>query len=245
MKAIDRTGALSGAVYVLLGLAANALAQQPNRPDVPTGEQTLQSLDWWANSPGAQVAASMEMFGFLAWMVFVAYLYTRVRDTGWLAAATLIGGTAAIGVKLASVAPTVTAYLLRDQLSPESAQLLGYLSGAGFMAHLLPAGFFVAVAAAAAMKAGSVGRIIGWAGIGFGVINMAVIIIAGANMDRSFYAPAFLLILLWILVTSLWLAFGRNRTGEALASSAGKPGKLSFRRSNGDKPGRAQPSTQA
>ncbi|KRE52954.1 hypothetical protein ASG92_25130 [Arthrobacter sp. Soil736] len=223
MKATDRTGALSGAVFVLLGLAGNGLSQQPGQPDRPTGEETLKSWDWYAGNPVAQVAVSMELFGFLAWMVFVAYLFTRARDAGWLATAALVGGIAAISIKIGSLAPTATVYLLRDELSPESAHILGYLSGTGFMAHVLAAGFFVAAAAAAAMKAGAVGRIIGWAGIAFGVINMAVIIIGGVNMDRSFYAPSFLLVLLWILVASLWLAFRRDRSGEAPAAGVGKP----------------------
>ena len=231
MKAVDRVGALSGAVFVLLGLASNGLAQQPNSPDIPTGQQTLESLHWYASNPGAQVAASMEMFGSLAWMVFVAYLCMRVREAGWFAAAALVGGTLAIAVKLGSLAPTVGAYLLRDELSPENAQILGHLSGAAFMAHLLPAGIFVMFAGLAGMRAKELGRVIGWAGIVFGVINIAVVVAAGANMDRSFYAPSYLLILLWILVTSVVLAFARNGTRELSASQAGRRAKFSFRRS--------------
>lgn len=148
------------------------------------------------------------MLSFAAYAVFVAYLCTRVRASGWLATGALIGGVASIAIKLGSAAPAFAAYVLRDDISPDSARLLVDLNAAAFVVDWLPSGLFVACAAAAALRTHDVGRILGWGGVVVGVVNIASSAITGVHVLTG--NPAFLLCLLWILLVSL--RWGGQRT---------------------------------
>ena len=50
----------------------------------------------YAENPWTSVAFAMVILAQLAFMMFVGYLCSRVRDAGWLATTALIGGIAAI-----------------------------------------------------------------------------------------------------------------------------------------------------
>ena len=152
MNTIDRVGAFSGATYFILANAAIAIGADPELQDAPTGQQSLDGFARMAANPAAQAAISMEFLAFVAWMVFVAYVCWRVRAAGWVAAAALVGGIVEIAVKLSSAAPLISAYLLRDEISPEQARILTQMNSADFMVGLLPAGVFVLFAALAALR---------------------------------------------------------------------------------------------
>ena len=98
-------------------------------------------------------------------IVFISYLSTRVRDAGWLATAALAGGLIEVAIKLGSGAPMFAAYLLRDEISPETARVLIDMNGAAFVISWLPLGLFVACAAGAGMRVGVLGRVLGWGGV--------------------------------------------------------------------------------
>ncbi|TQJ40037.1 hypothetical protein FBY33_2077 [Arthrobacter sp. SLBN-112] len=219
MTAMDRIGAFSGAGYFILANAAIAVENDPALPDAPTGQEILDSWGRWASSPLVQAAISLELFAFVAWMVFVGYVCWRVRDAGWLAAAALVGGIVEIAVKIGSDAPLVTGFLLRAEISPEQALVLSQIGLVAFMLDLLPAGLFVLCAAAAALKTQELGRLMAWTGVAIGAGNVTVAVVTGINIGQSGFSPSFLLVLLWELVLSVYWGFFRS-PAEKLAAAA-------------------------
>ena len=79
-----------------------------------------------------------------------------------------------------------------------------------FMIDILPAGIFVACGAAAAMITHSLGRVLGWAGVVIGAVNVVAAVVVGPRIEGVF-SPTFLLAIVWILVVSLRWGFARNR----------------------------------
>lgn len=116
----------------------------------------------------------------------------------------------AVGVKVASFAPLVTVYLLRDDMDPQTARMLTTLNLFEYMIDILPAGLFVACGAAAAMMTHSLGRVLGWVGVVVGAANVIAAVVVGPRIEGVF-SPAFLLAAVWILVVSLRWGFARNR----------------------------------
>lgn len=210
MNAMDRVGAISGAIYFVLANVAMVVGRDPGLPDVPTGQESLDSMGRMAANPAAHAAVSMELLAFVAWMVFVGYVCWRVRAAGWLAAVALVGGVVEIAMKVGSSAPMFAGYVLRDEISPEQARILAQMSLVDFMVGLLPAGLFVLCAAIAALNTRELGRVLAWSGIVIGAGNIVVAVVTGVNIEQSGFAPSFLLVLVWELVISLRWGFARN-----------------------------------
>jgi hypothetical protein len=219
MRILDRCGALTGAVYVLLVMAGNMMSTDSPGPHPahPTGQQDIASHRWLAGSTSGQVGVMLELLGFAALMLFVGYLGTRVRAGGWLAAAALAGGVIAVAVKLASGAPMFAAYVLRDGISPQMARVLTDMGSAAFVVDWLPTGVFVACAAGAALAARTLGRTLGWGGVVVGSGTVIVTAVTGVHVLTANAVP-FLLCLLWILLVSVRLAV--RRTSRVAAESA-------------------------
>ncbi len=210
MNAMDRVGAFSGAAYFVLANIGNTLGQDASLPENATGREILDSYGRLAGDVSRQIGIGVELLGLAAWVVFVAYVYSRTRAAGWLAVAALVGGTISIAVKFASFAPWITPYLLRDDMNPETARMLTTLNLVSFMIDILPAGIFVACGAAAAMITHSLGRVLGWAGVVIGAVNVFAAVVVGPRIEGVF-SPTFLLAIVWILVVSLRWGFARNR----------------------------------
>jgi hypothetical protein len=210
MNAMDRVGAISGAIYFVLANVAMVVGRDPGLPDVPTGQESLDSMGRMAANPAAHAAVSMELLAFVAWMVFVGYVCWRVRAAGWLAAVALVGGVVEIAMKVGSSAPMIAGYVLRNEISPEQARILAQMSLVDFMVGLLPAGLFVLCAAIAALNTRELGRVLAWSGIVIGAGNIVVAVVTGVNIEQSGFAPSFLLVLVWELVISLRWGFARN-----------------------------------
>jgi len=214
VTAMDRVGAFSGATYFVVANIAIAIASDPELPDQPTGQESLDGLSRLAANPLAQAATSLELLAFVAWMVFVGYVAWRLRAAGWLAAVVLVAAITQIAVKVGSFAPLMTSYVLRDQISPEQALVITHTSLAAVRIGLLPAGLFVLAAAIAALRTHELGRILAWAGIVIGAANIVVAMVTGLNIGRAGFSPTYLLVALWILATSLVWGFARNRTNK-------------------------------
>jgi hypothetical protein len=211
MNAMNRVGAFSGAAYLILANIGNTLGQDASLPENPTGREILDSYGHLADDAVRQVGISVELLGFAAWVIFVAYVYSRTRAASWLAVAALAGGTITMAVKFASFAPVVTVYLLRDDMDPKTARMLTTLNLVSYMIDILPAGLFVACGAAAAMITHSLGRVLGWAGVVVGAVNVVAAVVVGPRIEGVF-SPMFLLAIVWILVVSLRWGFSRNGT---------------------------------
>jgi hypothetical protein len=210
MKVIDRLGALTGAAYVVLVIIGNGLSTNSPGPhsDHPTGLQDIADARWLAGSASAQVGISLELISFAAWMLFVEYLFTRLRSAGWLAGGALVAGVVSVALKLGSAAPMIVGFSLRDDISPESARVLTELNGAAFVVGWLPVGLMVACAAAAALRIGALGRVLGWAGVASGSVAVVTTAVLGLNAESGNALP-FLLCLLWMLIVSLHFATQR------------------------------------
>jgi hypothetical protein len=115
-----------------------------------------------------------------------------------------------VAVKVGSAAPVFTAYVLRDEITPETARVLTDLNGAAFMVDMMPAGLFVACAAIAALNTHTLGRVLGWGGVVAGASAVIVTSATGVHVE-SFVAVPFLLCFVWILLVSFRLGFGRSR----------------------------------
>jgi hypothetical protein len=212
MKVVDRVGALSGAASTVLAIIGNDVLSTPPGPHDthPSGQQDLTDLQWLASHPSAQAGVGLELLSLTLAIVFIAYLSWRVRAAGWLAVAALAGGVTEIAVKLASASPMLAAYILRDDLSPQTARVLVDINGAAFVVMWLPAGLFVASAAAAGLFTRTVGRVLGWGGILAGGSCILVTAATGVNVLSAVFVP-WILCMLWVLLVSLRLGFARSR----------------------------------
>jgi hypothetical protein len=211
MNAMNRVGAFSGAAYFVLGNIGNTIGQDASLPESPTGQQVLDSSRRLVDDAVRQIGIGVELLGLTALAVFVAYVYTRTRAAGWLGVAALAGGTIMVALKLASATPALTIYLLRDDMTAGTAQMLWGLALVLYMIHILPAGIFVACGAAAAMITHSLGRVLGWVGVVIGVANVVAAVVVGYRIQGVF-SPTFLFAGIWMLVVSLRWGFARNRT---------------------------------
>ena len=210
MRILDRCGALTGAAYVVLVMAGNAMSTGPSPgSNRSPGEQDIDYMHWLAGSTLGQAGVTLELLGFAAWMLFVGYLCTRVRAGGWLATAALTGGVVSVAVKLASAAPLLTGYLLRDELSPDTARMLTNMNGIAFGVDWLPVGLFVACASAAALATRTLGPLLGWGGVLAGTLTVFITAVTGVHLDAGNPLP-FLVCLLWILAISVRLAIHRT-----------------------------------
>ena len=159
MNAMNRVGAFSGAAYVLLANVASTLVGVGPSAEGSPGQVMLDEQQRIAENPWVRLAFALIILAYLAWMVFVGYLYSRVRDGGWFATTALVGGVAAITVNLAATSGGLVVYLLRDVLTPDIARALTDLDGIGHMLLVLPAGAFVLFGSAAAMVTKVLGRV--------------------------------------------------------------------------------------
>lgn len=225
MRVIDRFGALCGAASAVLVIVGGDVLGTPPGPQSvhPTGEQDLANLRWVADTTAAQVGTSLELLSFALLLVFVAYLCARVSRAGWLAAAALAGGILEIAIKLGSGAPLLTAYLLREEITPQTARVLTDMNGVAFVMTWIPAGVFVAFAAAAARSTGVVGRVLGWGGVLAGTATVLATSAAGVHVLSANFLP-FLLCMLWTLLVSLRLGLRRSARGLAEVSGSAPEG---------------------
>jgi hypothetical protein len=152
-------------------------------------------------APWRAVVATWALVLFLP---FLAYLYSLLRqaenDGGWLAAAALAGGVSGIVLKLASHAPELAIH--RDHIT-KGTQLykaLDNTAGAATLMSLYPLAVCCAAVAAIALRERLLPR---WLGI-FAAIT-AVALAINAGFVFAGFVPAFLLFLLWTLVTGVVL----------------------------------------
>jgi hypothetical protein len=224
MRVLDRFGALSGAAGVVLGIVGSDVLGTPPGPREthPSGERYLEIAQWVADSRAAQVGVSLELLDLALSIVFMSYLAVRFRGAGWLATAAVAAGAIQVAIKLGSAAPVIAAYLLRDELTPETARVLFDMNAAAFVITWLPMGVFVGCAAAAGLVTGQLGRVLGWGGVVVGTASVLVTAATGLNVLSAIFVP-FLLCVLWTLLVSLRLGLARSGSGSSAERSVRDP----------------------
>ena len=149
---------------------------------------------------------------------FLVYLYSLLRaaegEDGWLSTAALVAGVAGILLKLTSHAPELAIH--REGIAKGTAlyKALDSTAGAATLASLYPLAICCAAVAVIALRE----RVLpGWLGM-LAALTAAALAVNAAFVYASF-VPAFLLFLLWTLLTSIVLLRRSWRATAQLAFS--------------------------
>lgn len=188
-----RAGAASGIIFLVLLMAGNSIFESGNE----------------------SVGAAMELVGLLFFIPFLGYLWSVLRraegEGGWLSATALGAGLVGVTVKLGSAAPVLAA---RDlQAGTPLYGALQDINVASFNLTMLPFGVMVAAVAIVTLKT----RVMPvWLGLMAAVTGPALVV-NGSFFDAEFI-PAFLLFLLWTVLTSVVLTLRAGRVDAEAAS---------------------------
>lgn len=161
------------------------------------------------------VALTLELLGFAATAVLLAWLVVHLARRAPLSAATTgLAGAALIAVKVGSAAPVMAAFALADKLDAPTVALLFNLNGAAFVVE----GFFVGLALGAAglglLRTDAPRWLAWWPAV---VGPLGVLASIAGVLDEEWYAPIpFLLLLVWMLA----LAIRSAMSSDAAAGSA-------------------------
>jgi hypothetical protein len=184
-----RMGAACGAIFVVLlfGLSSTGI----DSPIVLVGE----------------------LIGLLLFIPFLGYLCSVLREAegpgGWLAATAFGAGLVDIAIKLGSIAPGNAADRFADGTATH--QALDVMNSTAFIATMLPLSVLTAAAAVVIVRTRALPRWLGW----LAAVTSPLLLVNGMFLDAEF-GPAFLLFLLWVLLTSVVLTVrpGPVESGE-------------------------------
>jgi hypothetical protein len=155
------------------------------------------------------VGLIMELFGLILFVPFLGYLFAVLRRAeggeGWLSATAFGAGLIAFALKLASAPPVIVAR--GGQAGTQIEGALVAMNNASFMITLLPLGVMIAASSAIVLKTRVLPIWLGWAG----VVTAVALLVNSAFVNAEF-GPAFLLFLLWTVLTS---AIMTRRAGAA------------------------------
>lgn len=148
-----------------------------------------------------------ELFGLILFVPFLGCLFAVLRraegEDGWLSATALGAGLVALAVKLASFAP----YIAAQGASTQIEGALIAMNNASFILTLAPLGVMVAAASALIIRTGALPVWLGWAG----AITACALLVNSAFLNAEF-GPAFVLFLLWTILTSAIMTRRAGRT---------------------------------
>jgi hypothetical protein len=189
-----RLGALSGMPFVVLLLGPNS-----------TGSD-------------ARIVVVLELLGLLLFIPFLGYLYSILRQAegegAWLAPTAFGAGLVDLTIKLGSIAPGFASRT--EGLDPQLHQALEKMNSVAFIVTMLPLGVMMAAVAGVILKT----RVLPlWLGL-LAAITAPACLVNGMFLDAEF-GPAFLLVLLWVMLASIVLTL-RAGTDTVKATASGK-----------------------
>ena len=191
-----RLGAASGMLYVVLILSADSAL-------VSDG-----------------VGLVVEVLGLILFVPYLGCLFATLRsgegEDGWLFATAFGSGLIAVAVKLVSIVPVIAARGVEPGTPTEGA--LVAMSDACFMLTLAPLGLLAAATSALVLKTGVLPVLIGWTG----AVTAGALLVNSVFLDAEF-GPAFLLFLLWTILTSAILT---RRAGAERTEGSTGPGSV-------------------
>ena len=214
---LTRLGAACGAVYVVLAIVAND-ALGSGSPDSTATAQTIGA--WWR---AHQVTSTqwalgfMELFALLCFPIFVvvlAWVLQRAdRGRTWLPWAVLAMGLLSAVVKLASGAPMFALLWRADNgISDGLAAAMVDMNGAAFILTWALDAVMLAAAGGVILSTRCLPRWLGWWALVTAPLLLATVPLAMSG------PPTFLLALIWIVATSITIAF-RGDQAPAQAST--------------------------
>lgn len=153
------------------------------------------------DTSSARLAA--EVVALLLFVPFLAYLWSviRPRDTsggGWLSATMLSSGLVALTIKIGSVIPVIA--LQQDDVSPTLHAPLQRVADIAFIVSLPALGLCLGAVAAIVLRTQVLPAWLGWF-----AAAAAPLLVANGLAVTSDEGPAFVLFLLWTLVTAVVL----------------------------------------
>jgi hypothetical protein len=189
----SRLGAASGIAYVLGILSLNSVESD------------------------SHLVLGAEVVALLFFVPFLAYLWSQLRDAdapgGWLAATAMSAGAVAIAVKLAGVLPAIL--VEQGDLTPPIADAFTRFGDVSFMVSMMPFGVFLAAVAAIVVRSHVLPAPLGWS-----AAAIAPLLVANGFDLGSAFGPAFVLFLLWTLVTAIVLLRRAVTVGTPLPAAA-------------------------
>jgi len=218
-RLVQRFGAASGIVYVVLGIVAGSI-KDAGEASTPPAQAFAQAA---ADHTTSTIGSSLTLLAFLAFLCFLSYLYGVLRraegEYGWLAAAAFGGGVMSEAIKLASGAPIFAAiHRASAGLEPQIAQTLQDINDASFFLSFFPLAVLLGAAAIVAIRYGALPRWLGWM-----AAVLAVALLGGAIVGAFYWVEEaglpFMLFLLWVLVTSIVLVRRVGQPGSAVSSA--------------------------
>src|SRR4051812_5599343 len=222
-RALARTGAACGIVYVALAVVGNDIlsstshALEPNASPAAIGAFVASH----PTTTRVWIGAYLDVLGLLAFIGFVAYLYSVLRradrDGGFLPTVVLGSGLVAAAVKLASLAPGFAVlYRAGDGLSPQLATALFDMNNAAFALDWALSAVMLAATAGVVLRSGVLPR---W--LARSALATARRRPASAPFSPADGPPIFLLALLWIIAASV--ALTRRIDTATAAATSGQP----------------------
>lgn len=157
-----------------------------------------------------------ELFGLILFIPFLGCLFAVLRraegEDGWLSATAFGAGLVALAVKLASFAPFIAARGAAAG-TPIKGALIA-MNNASFILTLAPLGVMVAAASVLIIRTGALPVWLGWAS----AVTACALLVNSAFLNAEF-GPAFILFLLWTILTSAIMIRRAGRTSVETAIS--------------------------
>jgi hypothetical protein len=222
-RALARTGAACGIAYVALAVVGNdILASTSHAPAANASPAAIGA--YVASHPTTTqiwIGAYLVLLGLLAFIGFVAYLYSVLRradrDGGFLPTVVLGSGLLAAAVKLGSLAPGFAVlHRAGKGLSPQLATALFDMDNAGFALDWALTAVMLAATAGVVLRTGVLPR---W--LGRSALAIAPLLLASVPLLTTDGPPIFLLALLWIIAASVALIRGLD--APAATSTSDQP----------------------
>jgi hypothetical protein len=178
---LDRVGAAGGAAFVVLIFAGG--------------------------DSDAPAVIAMELLALVLLIPFLTCLWRVLQlaegPDGWLATCALAAGLVDVTIKIGSIAPGKAAQRLEEGSTLE--QALSDMNNIAFILTLLPLGVMMAAVALVTLRHGGLPRPLGW----LAAVAAPLLLVNGMFLDSEF-GPAFLLFMLWVLLTSVVLTIRRE-----------------------------------
>lgn len=208
---VRRLCALGGIAYVVLVVLGNdVVSGASNAPDWTASPTAV--VAWLrAHPPTTQwyVGGFLELLGLLAFVVFVATLWSVFReadgDSSPLAATVFGAGLISAAIKIGSAPPLLEAMTRAKHIDPQLAAALVDMNGFAFALTWAIDGLVLAAAGAVVLRTHILPRWLGWAAVA--LFPLLVLTSAGAPHVPPF---AFLLALVWFAAAAVLLALRRN-----------------------------------
>lgn len=199
-KWLVRLPALSGAVFAIV-----AFARGGGDVSAPTSSSTGEQIAAYAfHHQLANSLYHVELWSFLALMVFSIVLYSRLRpaEPGEAIAAKVVVAacTVSVAIKLSSFPAVYALYSSASQLSPDVARSLWIIGDFAFVVSMIAQALSLGAVAVSGLLSGGIPR---WLAGTAGVISVALV--AGFIIGGNAQVAPTLAWMLWLLVASLAL----------------------------------------